>query len=85
MNTRVKNPELRQLNRALSRHKKVRMRQQEKLISDPGNVAAISLVIAHALKIEGLKQAKIALKARKRIGGLEGVSLDGLNTSAFAN
>jgi len=64
VNTRVKDPKLRQTNRKLDRQKKALMRQNKNLINDPNNPNALGSAESHRIKITELKSLKTELKKK---------------------
>ena len=68
VNTRVKDPKLRQINRKIDRQKKARMRLLEGLIEAPKDPTSLGLVKSHSMKITELKSQKSELKYKKDLG-----------------
>jgi hypothetical protein len=62
VNTRVKDPLRRQLNRKLDRQKKGAMRANKKLVYDPHDLDALRSLASHRIKTGELKSKRIALK-----------------------
>lgn len=60
VNTMVRDPKRRKLNRKLDRQKKARRKQSEKLLSDPEDFVAHSAIYLHEKKVAMLKQEKEA-------------------------
>jgi len=67
VNTRVKDPQNRKLNRNLDRQEKTRMKLDRKTLVDPLGSSSDSLVEMHTLRIAELKKERNKLKAN-RIG-----------------
>ena len=61
VNTRVKNPLLRQANRRLGRQKRAMMRQNLRTLRDPTDSDATIRVEVHKLKIAEQKKARRAI------------------------
>ncbi len=62
VNTRVKNPQLRKVNRKLDRQKKGAMRANKKRLSDPHDLDTLRSLASHKIKVNELKSNKEALK-----------------------
>ncbi len=62
VNTRVKDPQNRKINRKLDRQKKARMKQNRKALLDPLDSGSGSLAEIHTLKIAELKKERNALR-----------------------
>ena len=58
VNTGVKDPKLRSLNRKIDRQKRAKRRQMEQLLHDPENSVALASEESHKKKINKLKQLK---------------------------
>ena len=64
VNTMVKDPELRKINRKLDRQKKARMRLNQKALVDSSGSPSDPLAKMHTLKITELKKARDKLKEK---------------------
>ena len=75
VNTMVKDPENRKINRKLDRQKKARMKQNKKALLDPLDSDANALAEIHTLKALELKKERDKLKDKKQtvsdLGDLE--------------
>jgi len=75
VNTKVKDPKNRKINRKLDRQKKARMKQNKKALLDPLDSDANTLAEIHTLKASELKKDRDKLKNKKQpvsdLGDLE--------------
>ena len=74
VNTMVKDPENRKINRKLDRQKKARMKQNKKALLDPLDSDAGALAEVHTLRASELKKERDNLKNRKHTVSDLGVS-----------
>jgi len=65
VNTMVRNPQNRKLNRKLDRQKKARMKLNRKALVDPLHSSSDSLAEIHTLKITELKKERDELRSNK--------------------
>ena len=66
VNTMVKDPENRKINRKLDRQKKARMKQNKKTVLDPLDPDAGALAEIHTMKASELKKAREKLENEKQ-------------------
>ena len=63
VNTRVKDPKLRQINRKIDRQKRAKLRQMEKVLHDPENTVARESEETHKKKINELNLRRRQMKS----------------------
>jgi hypothetical protein len=66
VNTMVKDPANRKINRKLDRQKKARMKQNKKALLDPLDSDAGALAELHTLRVSELKKERDKLKNKKQ-------------------
>jgi hypothetical protein len=67
VNTMVKDPENRKINRKLDRQKKARMKQNKKALLNPLDQDADALAAVHTMRASELKKERDKLKGEKQI------------------
>lgn len=76
VNTRVRNPEHRRINRKLDRQKKARMRLNEKMLSNPRDPVRAALVQSHNRTIANLKMSREKYTQTQNAEKADAVSAD---------